>query len=180
MGITHSTARLAAPASFVFDVAMQIYGMTSSPNKKDIHDKYPGAFSPWAPMIGFFFLPQQILQAVWLYRLWQSPRPDNIQDAEKREDVKQMDRYVPIYALGNFCIGAWLYFWNRENLVASQVLVLINSFAHLGFVMAGMDRMNTGRVDSVLTHVVAKMTAGIGLLDAVHNGSGAYSLSIIC
>lgn len=45
MGISHSTARLIAPASFVYDFAAQQYGIFSTPSMKDIHDMNLAAFS---------------------------------------------------------------------------------------------------------------------------------------
>jgi hypothetical protein len=50
MGITHSTARWAAPLSFAIDFAAQQYGMLSSPNMKDINDLNP---SYWSPQVCF-------------------------------------------------------------------------------------------------------------------------------
>jgi hypothetical protein len=98
MGVSLSTARILAPASFAVDFAAQIYGMFSTPNMKIIHEQNMAAFSPWAPMIGIFFFPQQILQLIWLRRLWTNPEPGQV-------------NYVPWYALGNFCIAGWMVFW---------------------------------------------------------------------
>lgn len=46
MGVELSTARYLAPASFLYDFAAQQYGMFSSPNMKDIHDRNLSFFSP--------------------------------------------------------------------------------------------------------------------------------------
>lgn len=68
---------------------------------KDIHDKYPAAFSPQPFAIAGFFTPQQVLQALWLRELW---RP--------QAQVEQGTlRYVPWYTLGNVCIGVWMFLW---------------------------------------------------------------------
>jgi hypothetical protein len=98
MGITLSTAQVLAPLSFAVDFGAQLYGMLSNPNMKQIHDRNMAAFSPYANMIGYFFLPQQLLQLWWLRRLWTNPEPDQV-------------KYVPYYALGNFCIAGWMLFW---------------------------------------------------------------------
>jgi hypothetical protein len=62
MGITLSTAQVLAPLSFAVDVGAHLYGMLSNPNMKRIHDRNMAAFSPYTNMIGYFFLPQQLLQ----------------------------------------------------------------------------------------------------------------------
>lgn len=98
MGVSLSTAQVLAPLSFAVDFGAQLYGMLSSPNMKQIHDRNMAAFSPYANMIGYFFFPQQVLQLWWLRRLWTNP---------ENEQVK----YVPYYALGNFCIAGWMLFW---------------------------------------------------------------------
>jgi hypothetical protein len=98
MGISYSTARYLAPASFLFDFAAQQYGMLSSPNMKDIHDRNLSFFSPQPFFIAGFFFPQQIAQVAWLYRLWSAKGTP--------EEREQMTDYTPIYALGNVCIGS--------------------------------------------------------------------------
>lgn len=67
MGITHSTARYLAPASFLFDFAAQQYGIFSKPNMQDIHYQNLAAFSPQPLAIGMtdsFFLPWIVLQSL--------------------------------------------------------------------------------------------------------------------
>jgi hypothetical protein len=83
MGISHSTARYLAPASFLFDFVAQQYGLFSSPNMMDIHNQNLAAFSPNPYFIGAFFFPQQIIQLVWLWKLWHASGTD----AEVREMV---------------------------------------------------------------------------------------------
>lgn len=46
MGISHSTARYLAPASFIYDFAAQQYGINSTPSMKEIHDRNLSFFSP--------------------------------------------------------------------------------------------------------------------------------------
>jgi hypothetical protein len=70
MGITHSTARYLAPASFLYDFAAQQYGIFSSPNMQDVHYQNLAAFSPQPAFIGGFFFPQQFVQLAWLWKLW--------------------------------------------------------------------------------------------------------------
>ena len=75
--------------------------MTSSPNMKDIHDRNPCAFSPQPFAIATFFTPQQIVQLAWLRELYRSD--SQVEPATLR--------YVPWYALGNFCIALWMFLW---------------------------------------------------------------------
>ncbi|KAI9818263.1 MAG: hypothetical protein M1832_004479 [Thelocarpon impressellum] len=171
MGIGYSTARWLAPASFLVDFAAQQYGILSSPNMKDINDANQSFFSPQPYFIAGFFFPQQILQLAWLYRLWKLD-PKRSQ-AEKLE-LDQIVHYVPYYALGNFCIAAWMVFWNSERLAISHAFVTVNTLAQLYYVAAKLPRMNTRSTSSVLTHLVSKTFAGIGVLDFLHNGSVAF------
>ncbi|KAK1754257.1 hypothetical protein QBC47DRAFT_325421, partial [Echria macrotheca] len=171
MGVSHSTARWLAPLSFAVDFAAQSYGMLSTPNMKDIHDANLSFFSPQPFFIGGFFLPQQIFQAIWLYRLcWRSSEtPD-----AGAQDVSTMVDYSPFYALGNFCIATWMIFWNQSDLKTSNAFVVINSLAQLYYVFGRLPQMNLQSTNSILTHIVAKTFAGIGVLDLLHNGSVAY------
>lgn len=75
--------------------------MTSKPNMKDLHDKHPAAFSPQPFAIAGFFSPQQILQLLWIRELWRK-------DSEVERGTV---RYAPWYALGNVCIGVWMFLW---------------------------------------------------------------------
>lgn len=101
MGISYSTARWAAPVSFLVDFAAQNYGMLSSPNMKDIHDRNLSFFSPQPFFIGGFFFPQQLVQLGWLYRLWKlDPSKPN-----ERAELDQIVDYVPYYCVGNLCIA---------------------------------------------------------------------------
>ena len=101
MGVSLSTARWLAPASFLIDFAAQQYGMLSTPNMKDIHDQNLSFFSPQPYFIAGFFFPQQIFQVVWLYRLW---KLDEKKPAERKE-LETMVDFVPFYSIGNLCIA---------------------------------------------------------------------------
>lgn len=108
MGVSHSTARVLAPASFLFDFAAQQYGMMiANPNMLDVHNAHPSFFSPQPFFIAGFFAPQQVLQVVWLYKLWTSTREDKskVETVKEKEEKQLMVDYVPFYALGNICIG---------------------------------------------------------------------------
>jgi hypothetical protein len=101
MGNTQSTVRYLAPASFIYDFALQQYGIFSSPNMMDIHNRNLAAFSPYPYFIGAFFFPQQIFQLVWLWKLWK-------QDGNAQE-CAMMNKFAWVYSLGNFCIGSKSY-----------------------------------------------------------------------
>ena len=106
MGVSLSTARWLAPASFAVDFAAQQYGMLSSPNMKDVHDANLSFWSPQPFFIGGFFFPQQLIQLAWLYRLYKlDPRKS---DKDRRE-VETMVDFVPYYAVGNLCIASKLF-----------------------------------------------------------------------
>lgn len=142
----------------------------SSPNMQDIHDRNLSFFSPQPYFIGAFFFPQQIFQLAWLYRLWRL-------DSRKPQQAKELDeivKFVPYYALGNACIGTWMFFWNSNRLDLSNIFVIINTTTQLWYCFTQLDRMDTKSWSSILTHVVAKTFAGIGVLDLLHNTSAAY------
>lgn len=157
--VSLGTARWMAPLSFGMDFGCQLYGMLSSPNMKQISDKYVAHFSPLPIMIAVFFGPQQIFQLYWLRKLWSK---DATQD--------QID-YVPYYTLGNLCIAVWMIFWNNEMLHVSDIFVMINSLSQLYYVFARLPPMDA---QNWPTHIVAKTFAGVGVLDALHNTSAAF------
>ena len=104
MGVSLSTARYLAPASFIYDFAAQQYGIFSSPSMKVVHDRNLSFFSPQPYFIGGFFFPQQLFQLAWLYSLWKL-NPNNPTEKKGLDDIV---KYVPFYALGNVCIGTWM------------------------------------------------------------------------
>ncbi|KAI9842569.1 MAG: hypothetical protein M1837_007082 [Sclerophora amabilis] len=171
MALSYTTARWMAPTSFIVNFAAQQYGMFSSPNMKDIHDRNLSFFSPQPFFIAGFFFPQQLFQLAWLYRLW---KLDPKKSTKDRKELDQIIDYVPYYTLGNLCIAAWMVFWNSEHLGISHIFVTINSLSQLFYIVAKLGPMDTRSTSSVLTHIVSKTFAGIGVLDLLHNGSVAF------
>ncbi|CAG8974337.1 hypothetical protein HYALB_00006185 [Hymenoscyphus albidus] len=171
MGIPHSTARWVAPLSFAIDFAAQQYGMLATPNMKDVHDANLSFWSPQPYFIAGFFFPQQLFQLAWLYRLY---KLDPKKSEETKREVETMVKFVHYYTVGNLCIATWMIFWNNSALKVANVFVLINSFTQLYFIAIKQPSMNTHSTSSVLTHIVSKTFAGIGVLDFLHNGSVAY------
>lgn len=160
--------------------------MLSTPNMKTIHDQNLSYWSPQPFFIAGFFFPQQLFQLGWLYRLWKLD-PSKPQE---RAELDQMVDFVPYYSIGNLCIAggcnqewisnctnyslAWMVFWNSSRLDISHAFVTINSAAQLYYVMARLGPMNTRSTSSVLTHIVSKTFAGIGVLDFLHNYSAGF------
>lgn len=171
MGVSLSTARWLAPASFTYDFAAQQYGMWSTPNMKAIHDRNLSFFSPQPFFIAAFFFPQQLFQLAWLYKLWKL----NPSNPKEKKELAEMVKFVPYYALGNVCIGTWMFFWNAESLKVADLFVVINTTAQLFYVFTQLEPMNTKSWSSILTHVVSKTFAGIGVLDILHNTSVAFA-----
>ena len=54
------------------------------------------------------------------------------------------------------------------------MLVTINTLTQIYYMIAKLKPMNTRSTSSVLTHIVSKTFAGIGVLDFLHNGSVAF------
>ena len=67
-----------------------------------------------------------------------------------------------------------MFFWNQNRLDISNIFVCVNSFAQLYYIAAKIQPMNTNSTSSILTHVVSKTFAGIGVLDFLHNTSAAF------
>lgn len=67
-----------------------------------------------------------------------------------------------------------MFFWNTEHLKIANIFVLVNSFSQLFYVFAKLPPMNTNSTSSILTNIVSRTFAGIGVLDFLHNGSVAY------
>jgi hypothetical protein len=67
-----------------------------------------------------------------------------------------------------------MFFWNSSNLQVSNVFVIINTLSQLFYISTQLKPMNTRSTNSILTHIVAKTFAGIGVLDLLHNTSAAY------
>lgn len=69
---------------------------------------------------------------------------------------------------------AWMVFWNSSRLDISHAFVTINSAAQLYYIFGRQGPMNTKSTSSILTHIVSKTFAGIGVLDLLHNYSAGF------
>jgi hypothetical protein len=67
-----------------------------------------------------------------------------------------------------------MFFWNSNDLATSNIFVTINTVAQLGYIATMLPPLDTRSTPNLLTHVVAKTFAGIGVLDLLHNTSAAY------
>lgn len=71
-----------------------------------------------------------------------------------------------------------MFFWNANNLEVSNVFVIINTAAQLGYIATALEPLDTRSTPNVLTHIVAKTFAGIGVLDLLHNTAAAYYVGV--
>lgn len=67
-----------------------------------------------------------------------------------------------------------MFFWNSNDLETSNMFVIINTVAQLGYIATTLEPLDRRSTPNFLTHVVAKTFAGIGVLDLLHNTSAAY------
>ena len=67
-----------------------------------------------------------------------------------------------------------MFAWNSTQLGVAQGFVTVNTLTQLYYMMAKLQPMDTTSLQSVLTHIVSKTFAGIGVLDFLHNGSVAF------
>ena len=144
--------------------------MTSDPNMKQINDANVSFWSPQPFFIAGFYVPLQLFQFAWLYRLYML---DSTKTGERAELDEILD-FVPSFAVGNISIGMWMFFWNAELLQISNFFVVVNGCTQLYYMFARLRPMNTNSTTSVLTNIVSRMFAGIGVLDILHNSSVAH------
>lgn len=67
-----------------------------------------------------------------------------------------------------------MFFWNTNRLETSNVFVVINTVSQLFYIGTLLPPLDTRSAPNLLTHIVAKTFAGIGVLDLLHNTSAAY------
>lgn len=67
-----------------------------------------------------------------------------------------------------------MFFWNSSRFEISNIFVIVNSFTQLWYIFTQLEPMDTSSTSSILTHIVSKTFAGIGVLDFLHNTSVAY------
>ena len=67
-----------------------------------------------------------------------------------------------------------MLFWNNDRLDLSNIFVTINTLTQLYYITNRLGPMNTKSTSSVLTHIVSKTFAGIGVLDLLHNTSAGF------
>lgn len=67
-----------------------------------------------------------------------------------------------------------MFYWNSNDLATSNIFVIVNTVSQLLYITTALPPLNTRSTPNVLTHVVAKTFAGIGVLDLLHNTSAAY------
>lgn len=67
-----------------------------------------------------------------------------------------------------------MFFWNSNHLDIANIFVIVNTASQLYYITRRLQPMRTKSTTSVLTHIVAKTFAGIGVLDLLHNTSAAY------
>lgn len=67
-----------------------------------------------------------------------------------------------------------MFFWNNNNLAASNIFVIINTISQLAYIATRLKPLNKRSGNSWLTHIVSKTFAGIGVLDLLHNTAAAY------
>lgn len=67
-----------------------------------------------------------------------------------------------------------MFYWNSNDLATSNIFVIINTVSQLLYMATALPPLDTRSTPNLLTHIVAKTFAGIGVLDLLHNTSAAY------
>lgn len=113
---------------------------------KEIADRNHAAFSPNPMFIAGFFFPQIVLQGYWYVTdiLYGKPRQETLD-------------YVPIFALGEVAIGLWMFFWQKEQFMASQACVVVNSLAQL-YAVGRLPKMQKGNRLTSVTSCVCNLS----------------------
>ncbi|RPA78159.1 hypothetical protein BJ508DRAFT_309513 [Ascobolus immersus RN42] len=68
----HPPLTTLATTSYLISIGLTTHSLLARPSILSIHDRYPSPLSPYAPLMGMYFVPQQLLQGLWLYRLWKT------------------------------------------------------------------------------------------------------------
>ncbi len=97
---------LIASSTLFLNIGAQIYGLTSTPNMKDINDANLACFTPSSAFVGVFFLSLMIAMGIWLWGLRAIRREEGKEGEYGRED---MEVYVPFFCAGNLCIAGELF-----------------------------------------------------------------------
>lgn len=71
-----------------------------------------------------------------------------------------------------------MFFWNAEQLATANIFVTINTLAQLTYIATQLEPLDTRSTPNLLTHIVAKTFAGIGVLDLLHNTAAAYYVGV--
>jgi hypothetical protein len=71
-----------------------------------------------------------------------------------------------------------MFFWNANNLPISNLFVILNTSAQILYLTTRLSPLNTKSTPSILTHIVSKTFAGIGVLDLLHNTAAAYFVGV--
>jgi hypothetical protein len=71
-----------------------------------------------------------------------------------------------------------MFFWNANNLPVSNLFVILNTTAQVLYLTTRLSPLNKQSTPSILTHVVSKTFAGIGVLDLLHNTAAAYFVGV--
>lgn len=95
-----------APSIFTLDLAVQIYGIFASPSLSDVHYANLSIFSPNLSFVIVGFSPLQLLQVIWLWKIWRSGfNPPFIQHDPVDKDGQLMLAYVPYFVLCHICLA---------------------------------------------------------------------------
>lgn len=65
-------------------------------------------------------------------------------------------------------------YWDSSAPKALHIFIIINSLIQLYYAFGRLHPIDLSSIDSVLTHIISKGSAGIGLLDLLHIGVGAF------
>ncbi|KAJ8607902.1 hypothetical protein MRB53_039998 [Persea americana] len=138
MSISLPTARWLAPASFIYNILAQTYGLLSTPNMLDIHNANISFFSPAPFLIGPFFFTHQVIQASMALL----PPPSKCSTAERGQEARVN---VPLRSFPGprKCVyRTWMFFWNAERLGLADGFVAVNTIAQAYYVALGLETMN--------------------------------------
>src|SRR5690606_37253820 len=65
----HPPLTTLATSSYLVSLGLTTHSLLARPSILSIYDRYPSPLSPYAPLLGLYFVPQQLLEGLWLYKL---------------------------------------------------------------------------------------------------------------
>jgi hypothetical protein len=117
-----------AASTLLINIGAQIYGLTSTPNMKDINDANLACFTPSSAFVGVFFLSLMVGMGSWLWGVRTARREEERDGGSGKED---MEGYIPFFCGGNLCIAGELLLFLIPSIFMRVVEMVVGTVTDL-------------------------------------------------